>query len=57
MSDQIVAFFLSLGILGALIAWGLMCGVWHRQDPPDESLSSPESFREHPALLAEWWKK
>ena len=57
MSDQIVAFFLSLGILGALIAWGFVCGVWHRQNPPDESLSSPESFRESPALLAEWWKK
>ena len=57
MLDEIIAFFLSLGIVGALIAWGFACGVWHRQDQQDESSSSPQTFREGSAQLAEWWKK
>ena len=57
MLDEIVAFFLSLGIVGALIAWGFACGIWHRQASEDESSSALQSFRENPTLLAEWWKK
>ena len=57
MLDEVVAFFLSLGIVGALIAWGFACGVWHRQDQRDESSSSSQSFHDSSALLAEWWKK
>ena len=57
MLDEIIAFFLSLGIVGALIAWGFACGVWHRQDQQEESSSSPQTFREGAAQLAEWWKK
>ena len=57
MLDEILAFFLSLGIVGALIAWGFVCGVWHRQSQPTENSTAPESFRESSALLAEWWKR
>ena len=57
MWGEIIAFLLSLGIVGALIAWGFVCGVWHRQDQLDANSTSPESFRENSALLAEWWKK
>ena len=57
MLDEIVAFFLSLGIVGALIAWGFACGIWHRQASEDERSSALQPFRENPTLLAEWWKK
>ncbi len=57
MLDEIIAFFLSLGIVGALIAWGFACGVWHRQNQQGENSSSPQPFREGSAQLAEWWKK
>ena len=57
MLDEIVAFFLSLGIIGALIAWGFACGVWHQQDQDDEDSASPQSFREGSGQLAERWKK
>ncbi len=57
MLDELVAFLLSLGIVGTLIAWGFACGVWHRQDQQDESSSSSQSFRESSAHLAKWWKE
>ncbi len=56
MLDELIAFLLSLGILGALVAWGLVCNVWHRQ-MDSENAPSAEPFREGPAQLAEWWNR
>lgn len=57
MLDEIIAFLLSLGIVGALIAWGFVCGVWHRHEFTDERMAHIEPFRDRSPRLAERCEK
>lgn len=52
MLDEVIAFLLSLGILGSLVAWGFVCGVWHRQNEEVKPSASTQTLHPDYAFLA-----